>query len=266
MTLKGMSIPRRAFQLLTLRFLLMQCGLALVVLLLSAVWLRIPDSTGFEIAFTVLLGLLILALALGGETALLLQLRGVKLRSIRVLRGAVVLLIASVLWCACSACIDHLSAQDLLRAGYLNSRFSHSSRNFFSFPHLLLWFGWLWIALRWLGTGVLLALAVPAVQMRQLFRPGLRVLGSASYWLEWLTVALLVSFTTDALTSWTPGHGLRAEMISVVLRLGVIAVVDLVLGCYLLTTITAVVERWAIAHATPGGTLETSQPRTEESP
>ena len=77
-----------------------------------------------------------------------------------------------------------------------------------------------------------------------------------------LGVALITGFFTSVLLSWTPGRGVYTEMVSLVLRLLVVGIVDLVLGCYLLTTASAVIERYK----TPAGTPETSHPRTVENP
>ena len=146
------SVWSRALQLLTFRLLLMQLGLAVISILLFLIWLRVPDGNVFEVAFSGLLGLLILVVAMSGEAAILLRVRSLPLSRNRVLRDAVVLAITMLLWFAWSALIDRLSLHDVLRAGYLNSRFPHAYRNFFSYPHLLLWFGWLWACLRWLGS------------------------------------------------------------------------------------------------------------------
>ncbi len=256
------NVWTRAFELLTLRLLLRQLGLAIAAALLFLIWLRVPDASVIDVAFSILPGLLILAVTMSGEAAILLKLRSHPLTRRRVVRDALMLAIAILLWFAWSELIDRLSMHDVLRAGYLNSRFPHAYRNFFSYPHFLLWFSWLWAALRWLGIGLLLALAIAAVQSTDTLRAGLRAFFSASYRVVLIGVALITDFVTNLLLSWTPGHGVAAEMVSVALRLAVIGLVDLVLGCYLLTTASAVIERYSI----PAGKPETSQPRTVENP
>ena len=260
------SIRGRALELLTLRLLCMQLGLVLIVALLFVLWLRVPDANVVEVAFSAVLGLFILGIAMAGEAAILLSIRSLPLSRSRILRDAAILMAAILLWYGWSALIDQLSVHDVLRAGYLNSRFPHAYRNFFSYPHLLAWFGWLWSTLRWLGAGLLLAFAVAGLQTPRFLRAGLRTFFSASYWVVLFSVAVLTNFVTSVLLSWTPGQGLYAEMVSLGLRLVAIAIIDLFLGCYLLTTASAVVEYAGERYDAPTGTPAVSQPRTEEKP
>jgi hypothetical protein len=261
------TIRSRALELLTLRLLVMQLALAVISALLFILWLRVPDANFAEVAFSVLLGLLLLGIAMGGEAAILLRIRSLPLSRTRILRDAAILVAAILIWYGWSALIDQLSVHDVLRAGYLNSRFPHAYRNFFSYPHLLTWFGWLWSTLRWLGAGLLLAFAVAAVQTPRFIRAGLRTFFSASYWVVLFCVAVLTSFITGVLLSWTPGQGPYAEMVSLALRLVAIGIIDLILYCYLLTTASAVVEYALVdRYDAPAGTPAVSQPRTEEKP
>jgi hypothetical protein len=259
------GILRSARTYMTVRFVLLQLGLILIVSLLFAAWLRIPDSGILAVIGTVLLASLIPVLALGGEASLLRRL-ALSARG-GLIPGAVALLIAVALWLAWSTWLDHLSAYDFTRAaGYANSRFPHSLRNLFSFENLLRWLGWIWLALKWLGAGLLLAIAVPFSQASRPVLAGLRVVFSFSYWMILALTAIIVTSITQGLVEWTPGHGLRVEAISLVLRLGTVAIIDVALICFVLAAITAIVVRLEGRHEIPGGTPEINQPRSVDIP
>ncbi len=259
------GILRSALAYMTGRFVVLQLGLILIVSLLFAAWLRVPDSGVLAVIGTVLLASLILVLAFGGEASLLRRLTG----STRghILPGAVALLLAATLWLGWSSWLNHLSASDFTRlAGYANSRFPHSLRNVFTFENLLRWFGWVWLALQWLGAGILLAIAVPFSQTSRPLRAGLRVGFSFSYWMILALTAIIVTSITQGMVEWTPGHGLRVEAISLVLRLVTVAIIDAVLICFVLAAITAIVVRFEGRHAIPGGIPEVNQLRSVDIP
>ena len=91
--------------------------------------------------------------------------------------------------------------------------------------------------------GILLAIAVPLSQTSRPLRAGLRVVFSFSYWMILALAAIIVTTITQSIVEWTPGHGLRVEAMSLVLRLGIVAIIDTALICYLLAVITALVVR-----------------------
>jgi hypothetical protein len=248
------GILRSALARVTVRFVLLQLGLVLIVSLFFVAWLHIPDSGVTAVIATVLLASLILVLALCGEALLLRLLAGSARRGL--LSGAVALLLAAVVWLAWSTWLNHLGESDFITraAGYANSRFPHSLRNIFTFENLFRWLGWMWLALKWLGAGILLAIAVPFAQASRPVRAGLRVLFSLSYWMTLAVSAIIVTSITRGMIGWTPGHGLRVEAISLVLRLCTVAIVDAALVCSVLAVITAVVARLDGRQAIPGGT------------
>jgi hypothetical protein len=260
------SLLRRALTLLRLPFVLLQGMLVLFVFLLFAAWLHVPDSSIPAFAASVLLAGFTLALALLGEALLLRRLRALSSTRGDLLRGAIAILLVTLLWFGWSALLDHQSLSNSLRAGYWNSRFPHSLRNLFSYVHLLMWIQWLWASLQWAGTGLLLAIAVAAAQTSHPARTIVRVWRSGRYWLLFLISAIFATKVTEYLLHWTPGHGLRIEVVSLVLRLGTATIVDLLLTCFILATLTALVERADDIYSTPDGIPETSQPRATEIP
>ena len=262
MTTTQRAVWRDAVSLLHPVWVLKQMTLAIVVFVLSIVWLRLPDSNALWVVASVLLGLLILCIALWGEAFLLLRLASYPLTRARILRGALLLLVAGSLWFIVGTAIDHLQAQDALRAGYYNSRFSASSRQTFTYEHLVTWLGWFWTAVRWIVLSVLGALFIAPTVATRNASAIVHTLRSFTYWIATALLCFGGSAVTAALVSWAPGHGLRIEMVSVALRLLCSFVIDAVLVCLVLAVIVECARRSDEAYKTPDGTPFASQPRT----
>ena len=265
------GLLRRAFSVLSLRLVLEQISLALVVFALFALWLRIPDASAMDVLGSVLLGLIVLAAAGMGEASLMLRLCGglpvTRGRfQVRVIRGAVILLGAGALAAAWWVLVAHVEVKNGLRAGYLNSRFPHSLRNVFSYGHIQRWLGWMGAALRWLGAGVLTLLAFALVTSSRPARSAKRGLGSGAYWVTLLVGAAVVSPATNSLLHWTPLHGLRLEMLSLVARLGLALLLNGIFVSLLLTILAACVRDTDPTYAASDGTPDESQPLTAERP
>jgi hypothetical protein len=94
----------------------------------------------------------------------------------------------------------------------------------------------------------------------------LRALGSVTYWIVLLAGAALASVLTGLLLQWTPGQGLRIEMVSLILRLGASILVDASAACLLLAILAAVVQRSDALYSASAGTPDDSHPRTAETP
>jgi len=93
---------------MSVRLVLQQIGLALLVFLLYALWLRVPDASALDVIGSALLALLAVAVAGAGESALLLRLAGRARTPERLLRGALLLLAGAVLWFGWTALLNHL--------------------------------------------------------------------------------------------------------------------------------------------------------------
>ncbi|WP_263359720.1 hypothetical protein [Acidicapsa ligni] len=266
MTSHSTSPLRGALALLNVRFILQQIILALLVFGLSVLWLRIPDASAIDVIGSVLLALIVLAVAGIGESSLILRLSGQHHTLSKLLRGALLLFIGAALWLGWSVLLQHLHGDDYLRAGYLNSRFPHSLRNLFSFEHILLCFGWLWATLRWIMAGIIAVFVFTLTASIRPLRAIVRALSSLSYWSVLILGTASAIVITGLLLEWTPGQGLTIEMLSLVLRLSVAMILDATIACFLLA-ILAVCERQTDAlYLTPAGTPDESHPRTEETP
>ena len=259
-------VLRPALALMSVRLVLQQIALALLVFVLSAIWLRIPDASAIDVVGSALLALIILAVAGTGESALMLRLSGHARRPGRLLRGTSSLLVGVVLWLAWATLLDHLRGDDSLRAGYLNSRFPHTLRNFFSFDHILLWLGWAWMALEWIGAGVIALFVFVATTSSHPRRSIARALRSLAYWIVVVFGITAAVVLTDSLVQWTPGHGLRVEILSLILRLTLAVLIDATAVCLLLAILASCVRQTDALYVTPAGMPDESQPRTADNP
>jgi hypothetical protein len=260
------SVIHSALKLLSARLVLQQIGLALLVLLLYGLWLRIPDASVIDVIGSAVVALILLAVAGAGESAISLRLVGVARAPRRLLRGAPLLLAGAVLWFGWGTLLDHVHGDDYLRAGYLNSRFPHQLRNFFSFEHIVLWLGWLWTALARIGAGVIGLFAFAGITSNRPLAAAARVLRCLTYWIALVVGATAATFIAGSLIEWTPGHGLRIELLSLVCRLSLATLVDGTAVCLLLTILAACVRQVDAVYAMPAGTPDESQPRREDNP
>lgn len=260
------SVLRPALALMNARLVLQQIGLALLVVALSAVWLRVPDASVADVTGSALLALIVLATAGTGQAAIVLRLSGYVPAPARLLRGALLLLAGAALWFAWATLINHLHSADSLRAGYLNSRFLHSLRNFLSFDNILLWLGWMWVALAWIGGGAIALVAFTATASRRPLEASSRALRCPTYWIAVLFGATAATAISGSLMRWTPGHGLRVEALSLLLRLTLALLVDGTVVCLLMAILAVSVRRTDAIYFTPEGTPEESHPRTVDHP
>jgi hypothetical protein len=255
---------RSAFSLLTPRIVLQQIGLGLIVFLLSVVWLRIPDASILDVIGTILLALIILAVAGGGESWIILHLSATLITPKRLLRGTLLVLAAILLWLLWSALLDHLRTNDSVRAGYYNSRFPASMRNLFSYVHIYQWLEWLWTTLAWIGAGILALFVVSTSASIQPLRAISCALRSLTYWIVVVLGGIAAILITNALVDWVPGKSLRVELLSLVLRLTLATLVDATIVCLILAVLAVCVRE--TDYIAPAGTPEVSQPRTVDIP
>jgi hypothetical protein len=265
-TMKSPPIWKDALSLVSVRLVLAQLGLVAGVFGFFLLWLRMPDSSMLEVAGSGLLALLVVAAGGLGESRLILGLVGRPPKLSRFVRGALLLFLGVALWFAWSGWLAHVSRSDPMRAGYLNSRVPHQLRNLLTYEHTLLWLGWMWGTIKWLGGGLLATLIFPLVAGGRPLRAALIIVRSPSFWFTLLVGTTAATLFTGALMAWMPLHGLWAEMISLGLRLTVAALFDGIIACWLLGTLAVCVRRADFGYATSAGGPDDSQPRTVETP
>ena len=270
MTARPPSMLRGALSLLSVRLVLAQIGLALLAFLLYVAWLRMPDASALEVIGSFLLALIALAIAGAGESALMLHLAGRARTPGRLLRGTLLLLAGVALWFAWSALMGHFrgdyNQNDGTLAGYLNSRLPHSFRYVFTYERILSSIVWTWELLRWIVSGVIATFVFSLTVSLRPMRAVAILLRSVGYWCVVVLVSLGTTLLTALLMRWTPGHGLRVELASLVLRLCVAVLADGAAVCLLLATLAVFTRRTDALYATPAGTPDESQPRTAGNP
>jgi hypothetical protein len=270
MTIHSRPIFRDALSLVTVRLVAEQIGLALLVFGLFVLWLRVPDETVLELAASATLGVVVLGVACLGEAFLVLRIAGREMTTGRLIRGALLVILAVAIWSLYAGWTGHQVWDDPMRAGYLNSRLPRGLRYFFPFERILLFLEWMWSAVTWLGAGVLAAVVVVLTAPANPLRAAIQALKSASFWLVLLFGPTVAAICTNALMHWAPVHGLRREVISLSLRLPVAVLLDAVVTCCLLATLAVCVRRADAVYApegvVSGGGPDESQPRTAEAP
>jgi len=273
MRTRSQSTLRTALELMSVRLVLQQICLALLVFALYVVWLRVPDASVFDVVGSVCLALIVIWVAGAGESAFMLRLAGRPRTPGRLLRGTLLLLAGTALWLGWIALLGHLrgdyNQNDDTLAGYLNSKFPHGLRYFFTYEHIRRWIGWLWQVLGWIVAGVIAAFVFAFSTGARPIRAMALLMRSIVYWAVVMFVAAGTTWPTGALMRWTPGHGLRVETLSLALRLATVVLVDAAAVCLLLATLAAGVRRADVTeapHTMPAGTPDTSQPRTAEAP
>ncbi|HEY0795309.1 MAG TPA: hypothetical protein VGD64_05970 [Acidisarcina sp.] len=266
MTAKSAFVWRDALRLLSVRLVLEQLGLVLGVFVLFVVWLRLPDVSALEVAGSGLFAMLIVAAAGLGETRIVLSIAGRASTWGRLLRGASLLVVAAVIWFAWNHWLTHLSGPDATRAGYFNSRAPHQLRYLLTYGHILLWLGWMWSTLGWIGAGVITVFAFALTASTRPMRAALLALRSLSFWLVLLIGSTAGVLVTGVLMGWTPLHGLRLELLSLGCRVAIASLFDATIACWLLSILAACVRRADASYSKVDGGPDESQPRTVGNP
>ena len=209
----------------------------LLLMLLAAGWLQIPDSHTWQFAFSVLSGALLVVAFLGLYVATFRYLRPSAAPPPRWL-GCLLLGFFVVLWVLLLQPISAGRAHESLVAGYLNSQSPTWVRYHLGYSKLVAWQERIYDCIHWLLAGLLLPIAIETCAFG--LGPGWlrRAAGVYRHWLYWLAVlvcGLGGSAITWALAEWTPAAALAGQTLSVVLRLGVAYTVDILLWCFVLT-------------------------------
>jgi MFS family permease len=266
MTMKSTPAWKDALALLSVRLVAWQLGLVAGVFALFAAWLRMPDASVLEVVGSGLLALLIVALASLGEGRLILHLAGRASTPARLIRGALSVIAGTILWFAWSALITHFSVSDELRAGYLNSRAPHQLRHLLTFQHILLWLGWIWNTIQWIGAGFIAVFIFAMTASARPLRAAFCTLRSVWFWLTLLLGTIVATLFSGALMAWLPLHGLWPEMFSLGVRLAIVVLFDGIVSCLFLATLASCARRADEGHAMSAGGPDVSQPRTVEAP
>jgi len=225
-----------AFSRLKGRIFLGQWVGNLLLLLLAAGWLQLPDVHTWQFAFSMLSGALLVVAFLWLYVATFRHLRRSTAPPPRWLGGLLLGIFVAV-WLLLLQSIAAGRAHESLVAGYLNAQSPSWVGYHLGYSKLVAWQERIYDCIHWLLAGLLLPIAIETCAFG--FGPGWlrRAARAYRHWLYWLAVlvcGLGGSAITWALAEWTPAAVLAGQTLSVVLRLGVAYTVDILLWCFVL--------------------------------
>jgi hypothetical protein len=209
----------------------------LLLMLLAAGWLQIPDSHGWQFVFSMLSGALLVVAFLGLYVATFRHLRPSAAPPPRWL-GCILLGLIVGLWWVLLQPIAAGREHESLVAGYLNSQSPSWVRYHAGYSKLVAWQERIYDCIHWLLAGLLLPIAIEICAFGLgpgWLRRAARVYRRWLYWFAVLVCGLGGSAITWALADWTPASGLAGQTLRVVLRLSVAYTVDILLWCLVLS-------------------------------
>jgi hypothetical protein len=230
-----MPVIRSVFSRIKGRVLLTQWLGNLLLMLLAAGWLQIPDSHTWQFAFSIISGVLLVAAFLWLYVATFRRLRTCVRpkwwQSCLVLAGFV------ILWWLLLQPIAAGRSHEALFAGYWNSQSPPWLRYRLGYSSLVAWQERIYDGIQCLIAGILLPVVVETCACG--WHAGWWPRASEVYrrWFYWLCIFLFGlggPALTWALAGWTPVAGLPGQTISIALRLGVAYTIDIALWCFLL--------------------------------
>jgi hypothetical protein len=238
------AILARAFSRFRFPVFVLQWGDNLVVLLLAALWLQIPDSHAWQFAFSMISAAALIIGFCWIQIATFARLRPTAEHAsvwLRILGFALV----ATLWLLLAQWIGSGSDAIPDYAYLLNSNLSPGMRITFSPVRLIAGLNILLDVLIWAITALLLPIAIALSTQglrhpswRDACRPYRRLL----YWVAVFAFCIVVTQLTAGLVSWKPGHSVSGEVISVIARLAIAWTTDILLWCLLLAFTAAWME------------------------
>lgn len=210
-------------------------GVALIVLL-GLAWTRLPDKHGWEVAFTLVIPVLLLAALLALEANTMRALSDDEGRRVRLVWGAMTLLVWIALLWAAWAVLDWCDGQIPQWAGYLNSRASaHWRARTLTYEHLVSWMTVAEWVLHWIVVpGKLTVCAMASAQWGWYlpWRRLMRVLLNWRWWAAVVLVALVAVRLPSRFFTGIPHGAVSYQMWTMLLKLGGTYVLGV--GCWVL--------------------------------
>lgn len=202
-----------------------QFGGTLVLILLGLAWTRLPDKHGWQVALTLLIPVLLAIAALELEAGTLRRLADDDGKRVRLVWGAMTLLVWFAVFCAAWALLDWCDDQIPQWGWYLNSKApAHARETYFSAEHIWRFMTFLEWVLRWIVVPAkLIPLAAASAQWgwRLPWRRLLRILWNWKWWLAVVLAALVAVALPGRFFAGTPRGAVSAQVWSVGLKLAV---------------------------------------------
>ncbi len=231
-----------------------QFGGVLLLIAVGLAWTRLPDKHGWQVAFTLLVPLLLVLSMLELQAATMRALAAYDGRRVKLVWGALTLLVWAAMFWAAWAVLDWCDAQIPQWAGYLNSRFSaHARARLFTYAHLVQWMTIAEWVLRWIvvpGKLIVCAVASALWGWRLPWGRLIRMLLNWRWWLAVVVAALVSVMLPGRFFGGLPSGTVAHQVWAVMLKLAGAYVLGV--GCWVLMLAWAAVllDRTQTAPAT----------------
>lgn len=218
-------------------------GGTLLLVLIGIAWTRLPDKHVWQVALSLLLPLMLLAAALILQAATMRSLTGDDGKHVKLVWGAVTLLVWVALAAAAWWILDWCDDQIPNWAAYINSQApAHARVRLFSFEHIYKGLSYIEWFFRWVVIPIkVIPYAMASVQWGWRL-PCRRVIGLLWNWRWWLGVlaaALLGVLLPNWFFSGVPHGPVSVQVWSVALKL--VAAYLIAMGCWVLVLAWAAV-------------------------
>lgn len=205
------------------RWIVLQFVLTPALILAGIGWTRLPDKHLWQVALDLLLPLLLVICALELQAATVRAFAGEDDRRVKLVWGAVTLLVWIAIGAAFWALLDWCDDQIPLWAGYLNSKASAHARSVvFTYAHIVRWLTIAEWILRWIVLpGKLIVLGAASAQWgwRLPVRRIYRILLSGRWWLGVILAALVGVLLPSRFFVGLPHGTVTAQVWTVILKL-----------------------------------------------
>jgi hypothetical protein len=218
-------------------WVILQFGLTLLLLLVGAAWTRLPERYAWQVALTLLVPVLLAISILELEAGTIRKLAGDDGPRVKLVWGAISLLVWIALWCAAWWLLDWCDDRIWNWASYLNSKAGpHARSAVFSFAHIsrdLTILEWI---LRWIAIPAKLipfaaASALWALRLR--WKRTFRLLWNWRWWAGVIVAALVGVYAPSRFFTGTPHGTVSAQEGTVALKLA--AAYILAIGSWVFT-------------------------------
>ena len=213
-----------------------QFVLTLALILIGLAWTRLPDKHVWQVALTLLVPLLLAISALELEAGTMRALAADDGRCVKLVFGAMALLVWVALYWACWAVLDWCDDQIPTWASYLNSQASAGERaTVLTYEHLQKWFTVAEWVLRWIIVpGKIVPYAIASAQWgwRIPFRKIIRLLLNWRWWPAVVLAALVSVIVPGHFFAGLPNGSVAHQIWAVAFKL--VASYVLILGCWVL--------------------------------
>ena len=217
-----------------------------ILLTLAFAWLEIPDSHVWQLMLSLLLGAVLLSAFFWLHTETIQSIR--RPADPQLLRiSAPVLAGWSLLFYLLSVPVDYLDARSDMRAGYLNSKLSPSLRAVFTYERLSHWQSAALDFLFWYLIPALLLPFIVETVTRRLSRDtlynALAALRRGQHWITVIPALWVFFYLWNKIMFWHPSYTVHGELISLVLRTGLVYLLDLLLLLLVLSIVSELLAR-----------------------